>query len=80
MPRPADPADPADHRFQHQNHEANLDLLTVKEVADLLRCSPATVRRLDRRGHLPAVKIQGSAIVRYQRQDVVALVVRRSGA
>jgi excisionase family DNA binding protein len=77
MPRPADQNS---HIVPHQNHEADLELLTVKEVADLLRCSPATVRRLDRRGHLPAVKIQGSAIVRYQRQDVVALVVRRSGA
>lgn len=54
------------------------DLLTVHEVAALLRCSACTVRRLRYRGHLRAVQVRGSTLIRYQRGDVDALLDRRA--
>jgi excisionase family DNA binding protein len=33
------------------------ELLTASEVADLLRVSPSTVRRLARRGDLPVIRV-----------------------
>lgn len=53
------------------------DLLTVFEVARLLRCSACTVRRLRYRGHLRAVQVRGSSMLRYERADVDALLERR---
>lgn len=35
-------------------------LLTPAEVADILKVSPATVRNMIRRGHLPAHKFPGT--------------------
>lgn len=54
------------------------DLLTVHEVADLLRCSACTVRRLRYRGHLRAVVVRGSTMLRYERADVLALLDKRA--
>lgn len=54
------------------------ELLTVHEVADLLRCSACTVRRLRYRGHLRAVEVRGSTMLRYQRADVYALLEKRA--
>lgn len=34
------------------------DLLTVAQVADLLRCAPSTVRQLCREGRLAAVRVR----------------------
>ena len=33
------------------------DLLTVREVAELLRVSPLTIKRWGKRGKLPAIRI-----------------------
>ncbi len=33
------------------------DLLTVREVSDLLRVSPLTIKRWGKRGKLPAIRI-----------------------
>jgi len=38
------------------------DLLTVKEVATLLRVSPLTVKRWGARGKLPAIRINSAGI------------------
>ena len=54
------------------------DLLTVHEVATLLRCSTCTVRRLRYRGCLQAVQVRGSTLIRYERADVDALLERRA--
>ncbi|MGE3913791.1 MAG: helix-turn-helix domain-containing protein [Chloroflexota bacterium] len=59
MPRRKTPAD-------------EIDLLTIDEVADVLRVRWWTVRRLVRAGKLPAVYV-GRAL-RFQRKDVVAFV------
>ena len=49
-----------------------LDLLTIPEVADLLKISIPTVRRLQDQQRIPFTKIGGS--VRFIRDDVVAYV------
>lgn len=46
------------------------ELLTIQEVARLLRISVAGVRRLQSARHLPFLKIGGS--VRFDKSDVVA--------
>ena len=48
-------------------------LLTVREVADELRLTPPTVRRLADTGALPAVRI-GNTTLRFRRQDVDRLL------
>ena len=47
-------------------------LLTVREVAERLACSPALVRRLGARGVLPKVKL--GRLARYRASDVARLV------
>jgi excisionase family DNA binding protein len=54
------------------------EFLTVHDVADLLRCSACTVRRLRYRGHLRAVAVRGSTMLRYRREDVYALLEKRA--
>lgn len=49
-----------------------LDLLTIPEVADLLKVSIPTVRRLQGQHLIPFIKVGGS--VRFIRGDVVAYV------
>jgi len=52
-----------------ERQERRANFLTVKEVADWLRCSVRTVHRLRRIG-LPDVKV--GALVRFSEQDVLA--------
>lgn len=50
------------------------DLLTVKEVASLLRVSPLTVKRWGKRGKLPAIRINSRGDRRYRREAVLWLL------
>lgn len=50
-------------------------LLTISEVAELLKISAWTVRRLQRQRKIPFVKIGGS--VRFKRSDLTAYLERR---
>lgn len=50
------------------------DLLTVKEVADLLRVSPLTVKRWGTRGKLPAIRINSRGDRRYKKESVLWLL------
>jgi len=43
-------------QFQ-RDHEAPPQLLTVKEAADMLRCSESTIYRLLERGKMPAFRV-----------------------
>ena len=52
-----------------KRQERRANFLTVKEVADWLRCSVRTVHRLRRIG-LPDVKV--GSLVRFSEQDVLA--------
>lgn len=46
-----------------------IELLTIKEVAELLRVSPQSVRRLQQGRHLPFIKVGGS--VRFDKNDII---------
>jgi excisionase family DNA binding protein len=50
------------------------DLLTVKEVADLLRVSTLTVKRWGKRGKLPAIRINSRGDRRYKKESVLWLL------
>ncbi|MCA9372348.1 helix-turn-helix domain-containing protein [Candidatus Woesebacteria bacterium] len=50
------------------------DLLTVKEVADLLRVSPLTIKRWGKKGKLPAIRINARGDRRYKKEVVLRLL------
>lgn len=50
------------------------DLLTVREVADLLRVSPLTVKRWDKRGKLSPIRINSRGDRRYKKEAVLWLL------
>ena len=50
------------------------DLLTVKEVAQLLPVSPLTVKRWGKRGKLPAIRINSRGDRRYRKEAVLWLL------
>ncbi len=46
-------------------------LLTVKEVAKILRVSPLTVKRWTKRGRLPAIRINSRGDRRYRKETIL---------
>ena len=46
------------------------DLLTVREVAEVLRVSPLTIKRWGKRGKLPAIRINSRGDRRYKKEAV----------
>ena len=54
--------------------EALPDLLTVREVADVLRVSPLTIKRWGKRGKLPAIRINSRGDRRYKKEAVLWLL------
>jgi len=50
------------------------DLLTVKEVAKILRVAPLTVKRWGKRGKLPAIRINSRGDRRYKKEAVLWLL------
>ncbi len=50
------------------------DLLTVREVAELLRVSPLTVKRWGKKGKLPAIRINSRGDRRYRKEVVLRLL------
>jgi excisionase family DNA binding protein len=47
------------------------DLLTIREVADILRVSPLTLKRWGKRGKLPAIRINSRGDRRYKKETVL---------
>ncbi|KKT72370.1 MAG: DNA-binding protein, excisionase family [Candidatus Collierbacteria bacterium GW2011_GWB1_44_6] len=47
------------------------DLLTVSEVAELLRVSTLTIKRWGKRGKLPAIRINSRGDRRYKKESVL---------
>jgi len=47
------------------------DLLTIREVSDLLRVSPLTIKRWGKRGKLPAIRINSRGDRRYRKEAVL---------
>ena len=56
------------------NLESLPDLLTVREVAELLRVSPLTIKRWGKRGKLPAIRINSRGDRRYKKEAVLWLL------
>jgi len=50
------------------------DLLTVREVAELLRVSPLTIKRWGKKGKLPAIRINSRGDRRYKKEAVLWLL------
>lgn len=50
------------------------DLLTVREVAEILRVSPLTIKRWGKRGKLPAIRINSRGDRRYKKAVVLRLL------
>jgi len=50
------------------------DLLTVREVAEVLRVSPLTIKRWGKRGKLPAIRINSRGDRRYRKEAVLWLL------
>ncbi len=50
------------------------DLLTVREVADILRVSPLTIKRWGKRGKLPAIRINSRGDRRYRKEAILWLL------
>jgi len=50
------------------------DLLTIREVANLLRVSPLTIKRWGKRGKLPAIRINSRGDRRYKKEVVTRLL------
>lgn len=62
-------------RFDHELDINNLpDLLTVREVAGLLRVSSLTIKRWGKRGKLPAIRINSRGDRRYRKEQVLWLL------
>lgn len=55
------------------------DLLTVREVADLLRVSPLTIKRWGKRGKLPPIRINSRGDRRYKKEAVLWLLGINAG-
>ncbi len=60
------------------NHTVSIDnlpdLLTVREVAQILRVSPLTIKRWGKRGKLPAIRINSRGDRRYKKEAVLWLL------
>lgn len=50
------------------------DLLTVREVADILRVSPLTIKRWGKRGKLTPIRINSRGDRRYKKEAVLWLL------
>ncbi len=50
------------------------DLLTIKEVSDLLRVSPLTIKRWGKKGKLPAIRINSRGDRRYKKEVIMRLL------
>ena len=50
------------------------DLLTVREVAEILRVSTLTIKRWGKRGKLPAIRINSRGDRRYKKEAVLWLL------
>ncbi|OGM75377.1 hypothetical protein A2382_01910 [Candidatus Woesebacteria bacterium RIFOXYB1_FULL_38_16] len=55
------------------------DLLTVREVAELLRVSPLTIKRWGKRGKLPPIRINSRGDRRYKKEAVLYILGMQTG-
>jgi len=53
------------------NKEIIPELLTLKEVCDILKCHPNTLRQWDNKNILPAIRIGIKKVRRYKKEDIL---------
>ena len=52
-----------------------IELLTIKDVAELLKVSQMSVRRLQQGRHLPFIKVGGS--IRFDKNDILDFLKKK---
>jgi len=55
------------------------DLITIREVSELLRVSPLTIKRWGKKGKLPAIRINSRGDRRYRKEVVMRLLGENMG-
>ena len=50
------------------------DLMTIREVSELLRVSPLTIKRWGKKGKLPAIRINSRGDRRYKKEVILRLL------
>ena len=50
------------------------DLMTIKEVSELLRVSALTIKRWGKKGKLPAIRINSRGDRRYKKEVILRLL------
>lgn len=55
------------------------DLMTIKEVSELLRVSPLTIKRWGKKGKLPAIRINSRGDRRYKKEVILRLLGEDGG-
>ena len=65
-------------RLQIQRADISKELLTIDEVAEMLKVSKMTLHRWDKNGVLKKIEVGGHR--RYRRSDVEAVTVNRKNA
>ena len=56
--------------------DKKIKLLRIKEAADILGVNPETLRRWDKEGKLPAVKVSVRGDRRYKPEDIEKFIER----
>lgn len=64
-------------RLQLQRADLSKELLTIDEVAEMLKVSKMTLHRWDKNGILTKIEVGGQR--RYRRSDVEAITEKRKG-
>jgi len=66
------------HTMSNDNKKVSLqdlpDLMTIREVAQLLRVSPLTIKRWGKKGKLPAIRINSRGDRRYKKDVITRLL------
>ena len=65
-------------RLQIQRADISIELLTIDEVAEMLKVSKMTLHRWDKNGVLKKIEVGGHR--RYRRSDVEAVTLNRKDA
>lgn len=50
------------------------EVLTIREVADILRVSPITLKRWEKKGKIQSIRINSRGDRRYTKQQILALL------
>ena len=60
--------------MEKKSDHSTIELLTLKEASELLKCHPNTLRAWDRKGVLGAIRIGIRKDRRYRKSDIMKLI------